>query len=225
MEALSAGDVALLSSGWAPGAEGPALDWVRAAVEHGFPVVPVPGPVEPITALVLSGLPSDAFVYLGELPRPHSARRTLLAAVAGERRTLVVLATGPHLITLLSDLHAALGERPLAAVAPDTSTSPGWAEVIWQGALRDAPGAFSEGSAGGLPLPDRCVLVLGGAQEQPIRWDEERLRAEIQALVAQGLGAREISRRLGPAAGPDVGWSRREIYHLAVEMAGPGRGE
>jgi 16S rRNA (cytidine1402-2'-O)-methyltransferase len=225
LEALAAGDVALLSSGWRPGCEGPAFDWVRAAIEQGLPVVPIPGPVESITALVLSGLPSDSFVYLGELPRPYSAHSTMLAAVAGERRTLVVLAAGPHLAALLADLHAELGERPLVVVASNASTSPGQTEVAWRGALGDAPGAFSEGAAGALPAPDRCVLVIGGAREQVIRWDEDRLRAEIQELVAQGLGAKEISRRLGPGVGPDTGWSRREIYRLAVEVTGSGPGE
>ena len=218
LEALAAGDVALLSSGWAPGAEDPVLDWVRAAIEQGFPIMPIPGPVEPVTALVVSGLPSDSFVYLGELPEQSSACRALLAGVVDERRTLVILAPGPHLTELLAGLYAALGERPLAVVASPGPTAPGWTDVIWRGALIDAPGAFSEATAGAYRAPDRCVLVIGGAREQAIRWDEDRLRVEIQALVTQGLGAKEISRRLGP----DTGWSRREIYHLAVEIAAPG---
>jgi 16S rRNA (cytidine1402-2'-O)-methyltransferase len=220
LETLAAGDVALLSSGWTPGSEGPAFDWVRAAVDHGFPVVPIPGPVEPITALVLSGLPSDTFIYLGELPRPPSDRHTLLASVAGERRTLVVLAEGPRLAELLTDLYAVLGERPLAAVAP-TGRTPARTEVFWRGALGEAPGAFAAGTAGARPAPGRCVLVIGGAREQAIRWDEDRLRAEVQVLVEQGLGAKEISRKLGPG----TGWSRREIYDLAVELAASGHGD
>jgi 16S rRNA (cytidine1402-2'-O)-methyltransferase len=221
LEALATGDVALLSSGWTPGSEGPAFDWVRAAVEHGVPVVPIPGPVEPVTALVLSGLPSDSFVYLGELPRRSSDRGALLAAVAGQRRTLVALAAGPHLAELLAGLHAALDERRLVVVASKGPASSGPAGVIWRGALGDAPGAFSQGSCGGHLIPDRCVLVIGGAQQQAARWDEDRLRAEIQALTARGLGAKEIGRRLGP----DTGWSRRDIYRLAVELTGPGTEE
>jgi 16S rRNA (cytidine1402-2'-O)-methyltransferase len=216
--ALAAGNIALLSSGWAPGSEGLAFDWVRSAVEQDFPVVPVPGPVEPVTALVLSGLPSDSFVYLGELPEQGSASRDLLAAVAGERRTLVTLAPDSHLSELLAGLYAALGDRPLAVVASPEPTAPGWTDVIWRGALADAPGAFSEGTAESRRVLDRCVLVIGGAREQAMHWDEDRLRTEIQALVAQGLGAKEISRRLGP----HTGWSRREIYHLAIEIAAPG---
>jgi 16S rRNA (cytidine1402-2'-O)-methyltransferase len=220
LETLAAGDVVLLSSGWVPGSEGPAFDWLCAAIEHGFPVVPIPGPVEPITALVLSGLPSDSFVYLGELPEQGPACRALLTGVADERRTLVVLAAGPHLCEVLAALYAALGDRSLVAVAPNGLASPGPTEVLWRGALADAPGTFSVGTGGGRPGPDRCVLVIGGAPEQAIRWDEERLRAQIQALVAQGLGAKDIGRRLGP----DSGWSRREIYRLAVEIAAPGLG-
>ena len=86
LSALETDDIALFSTGWSPGPSGPGQLLIHAAIERDFPVVPIPGPTLPVTALVISGLPADSFVYLGELPQGPAARRGLLASVASERR-------------------------------------------------------------------------------------------------------------------------------------------
>lgn len=205
-EALDAGDAALLSQGWLPGPSDSSYQLICAAIERGFPVVPVPGPTLPVTALVISGLPADSFVYLGELPRDPSARRDLLALVAGERRSLVAIEWPDRLPGTLVDLVEALGDRSLAVVAAsDTGI-----DVIWRGALGEAPAH--------LPSPPGqalCTLVVGVAREKADRWDCERLRAEIRACLERELGTKEISRQLAA----ESGWPRREVYRLAVELA------
>ena len=186
LAALQAGDVALLLVGWSPAPSGPELALVRAAVEHGWPVEPIPGPALPLTALVLSGLPADSFVYLGELPGESAARCALLNSVAGERRTLVALAAPDGLDGILADLPAALGERPLVQM-PTGSTA------------------------------KRCVLVVGGARDEPVPWEQARLLAEIDLLLSQGLRVKKISQSLAA----ESGWPRREVYRLAVETTRP----
>ena len=66
---LEEGDVALISEAGMPGLSDPGYELVRAALDRGYPVTAVPGPTALVTALVLSGLPTDRFVYLGFLPR------------------------------------------------------------------------------------------------------------------------------------------------------------
>jgi 16S rRNA (cytidine1402-2'-O)-methyltransferase len=204
--ALHGGDVALLLKGWSPAPTGPSFQLVRAAIEGGFAVVPVPGPCLPLTALVVSGLPADSFVFLGELPRESVSRRDLMASVATERRTLVVLGPPHALPALLADLSGVLGQRPLVLVtASEEATG-----VAWRGTLGDVPKeALVE--LGSEPL----ALVIGGAQEPVGRWDEERLRAEVQRCLEQGLRAREIGRALAA----ESGWPRRAIYRLAARGA------
>src|SRR5262245_26713676 len=77
LAALADGDVALVSDAGTPGLNDPGYELVRAALEAGYRVSPVPGPASPIAALTASGLPADSFLYLGYLPRKSSERKTL----------------------------------------------------------------------------------------------------------------------------------------------------
>lgn len=205
LDALETGDVALLATGRSPGLSASSRQLVRAAIERGAPVVPIPGPSLPLTALVISGLPADSFVYLGQLT-PASACRDLLAAVAGERRTLLGVASPSQVPALLDVMHEMLMPRPLAVVA----ASEQGADLLWRGTLGSAPDLSQDP-----PPAGSWVLVVGGARAGASRWDEARLQDEIRAHLALGLGAKEASRRLAA----DSGWPRREIYRRAVDAA------
>jgi 16S rRNA (cytidine1402-2'-O)-methyltransferase len=202
---LEDGDLALAVDGW-PGEAGCRLVW--AAAERGYEVIAVPGPALPITAVILSGLPADAFFYLGDLPGEATARRRWVSAVTGERHTLVALAS-PPLGDVLFDLHQQLGDRPLAIV-PASSQESG---AIWRGSLIKAVG-----EAVSWPQAERYALVVGGAPQQQ-DWDEERLAAEIEVRLAQGQRAKEISRQLAE----ESGWSRRDIYGRVLELTRGGK--
>jgi 16S rRNA (cytidine1402-2'-O)-methyltransferase len=201
LDLLEDGDVALAVHGW-PSAAGCRL--VSAAAQGGHEVIAVPGPALPITALILSGLPADAFFYLGELPVDAAARRRWVSPAAGEGRTLVALAS-PPLLEVLSDLHQQLGDRRLAIV-PASGLENG---AIWRGNLAEAVG---EGA--GWPQAERYALVLAGAEQEHERWDEQRLVAEIEERLARGQRAKEISRQLAEGSG----WSRRHIYDRVLEL-------
>lgn len=205
LQALATGDVALLVAGWKPGPSGLSHRFVCAAIERGFPVVPVPGSALALTALVVSGLPADSFVYLGQLPEHHADCRDLVSSLVSEPRTLLVVGSADRLITDLASL-TTLGERPCAIVtASETGT-----EVVWRGALGQLLRQSAED-----PVPDPYVLVIGGASGQVTRWDEEKLLVEIRTLLTKGLIAKEIGRQLANGSG----WPRREIYRLAVAVA------
>jgi len=206
LDVLAEGDVAYLLSGLSPVVSEAGLRLVRRALGLQLPVVPIPGPSLPITALVLSGLPADAFVYLGELPEEPVARGELLAAINLESRTIIALV--PHLLlpAALADLHSRLGERPLVLVV---SSATG-AQVVWRGRLGQNPLVSNQ-----VAFPSTLVLVIGGAPAGTDQWDGDRLASAIQRLQVEGLGAKEISRQLAGASG----WPRRKIYRLAVELA------
>jgi 16S rRNA (cytidine1402-2'-O)-methyltransferase len=203
---LESGDVALLVEGWRSSPSPRALALIRSAVECGFPVVPVPGPSLPVTALVVSGLPADSFVFVGELPQQPKERHALLSSLRHERRTLVMLEVPGDLLGQLAGLLEVVGERRLVMAAASEQGT----EVLWRGTIRS-----------GLAQPPRSrsehprVLLVGGVREQKVRWHEERLQAEVRARLDKGLGAKEISQQL---AG-ESNWPRRDVYRLAVEAS------
>jgi 16S rRNA (cytidine1402-2'-O)-methyltransferase len=207
LRALDAGDVALISEAGMPGLSDPGYELVRAAIERGYPVVPVPGPSAPVTALVASGLPSDSFLYLGFLPRRQPERRRLLAEVAQEQRTLVVFEVRHRLRRSLADVEAVLGDRPLAVCRELTKLH----EEVWRGTVRQARDHFDEVEPRG-----EFTLVIGGAPQEHVRWDEERVRAALDELLAQGLPRPAAARRIADASG----WSRAEVYALGLGQAG-----
>ena len=200
---LAKADVAILCAGAFIGPTSSSQVAIRAALERNFPVVPVPGPTLSLTALVVSGLPADSFVYLGQLPRQPAVRRELLSSIATQRRTLVVTESPEHILGLLSDLNETLGDRPLAVTSSDQHPT-----GTWRGTIAGASQYLSD-----LPAEAPVVLVIGGARENAQPWDGMRLHAAIQTRLEQGLGAKETSRQLAA----ESGWPRREIYRLAVK--------
>jgi len=203
LRALDAGDVALISEAGMPGLSDPGYELVRAAIERGYPVVPVPGPSAPVTALVVSGLPSDSFLYLGFLPRRRSARCRMLAEVAGERHTLIFFETPHRLRESLTDVEAVLGDRPLAVCRELTKLY----EEVWRGTVAGARAHFAEVEPRG-----EFTLVVGGAPQERERWDEGRVQAALDELLAQGVSRPAAARRIAAASG----WSRAEVYPLGL---------
>lgn len=200
LRALAAGDVALISEAGMPGLSDPGYELVRAAVAHGHPVVPVPGPSAPIAALVASGLPSDRFVYLGFLPRRAASRRSLILSVAHESATLVAFEAPHRLRATLADLLEALGDRPVALCRELTKQH----EEIWRGTLSQAVAHYQIEEPRG-----EFTLVIGGASYPEI-WDEDRVRAELASQVASGAPPSQAARAVAAASG----WERRRVYNL-----------
>jgi 16S rRNA (cytidine1402-2'-O)-methyltransferase len=201
--ALDAGDVALISEAGMPGLSDPGYELVRAAIERGYPVVAIPGPSAPTTALVVSGLPSDSFLYLGFLPRRGSERRQMLTQVAREQRTLIVFEAPHRLRASLADIEAALGDRSLAVCRELTKLH----EEVWRGTVSEAQSHFEEVEPRG-----EFTLVIGGAPEASDRWDEGHVRAALEELLAQGLSRPAAARRVAEVSG----WARAEVYTLGL---------
>ena len=201
---LDEGNVALVSDAGTPGLSDPGYLLVRAVLEAGHSVSPIPGPSAPIAALVVSGLPTDSFVFLGYLPRRANARRRLLEDLAEERRTLVAFEAPHRLQASLKDLETILGsERPVAVCRELTKVH----EEIIHGTLRQAGAHFAEVKPRG-----EFTLVIGGATGEA-RWEEARVREALGMHLAQGFSPSEAAREVAA----ESGWLRREVYQLTME--------
>jgi 16S rRNA (cytidine1402-2'-O)-methyltransferase len=207
LEALAEGDVALVSDAGTPALNDPGYELVRAALLAGHLVSPIPGPCAPIAALVASGLPTDAFLYLGYLPRKAGERERLLKGVSNMPYTLIFLEAPHRMLEALDALRSMLGDRQVAVGRELTKLH----EEIFRGSLSEAHDHFSNN----LPRGE-FTLVLAGSQTGPSRWSEERLETELQLCMSGGESASKAAARLSG----NSGWSRREIYQLLLKKQG-----
>src|SRR5262249_33877780 len=113
-ELLAGKSVALVSDAGMPGVSDPGWELIRAAIDAGVTVVPIPRPTAAIRALAVSGPPTARFVFEGFPPRTGAERRAFFAAVRTEPRTVVLYESPRRLIATLAAIRDALGERPVA---------------------------------------------------------------------------------------------------------------
>jgi 16S rRNA (cytidine1402-2'-O)-methyltransferase len=204
LAALETGDVALVSDAGTPNLSDPGYELVRAALDAGHAVTPVPGPSALLAALVASGLPTNAFVYLGFLPRKTAERRELLASLAAEPRTLVAYESPHRLLDTLADVQAQLGDRPVAVARELTKLH----EEIFRGSASAAHAHFSAKEILG-----EITLVIGGAAVLTAAvWPAEQVQAEVEGLVASGQRLKDAARTTAQRAG----WKTREVYDLVA---------
>jgi 16S rRNA (cytidine1402-2'-O)-methyltransferase len=133
-------DIALVSEAGMPGLSDPGYKLIAAAIERGISVVPIPGASAVITALVVSGLPTDQFIYLGFLPRRKGQRQRLLNSIVDEPRTIVAFETPHRLREALSDIEEILGNRRLSVCRELTKIH----EEIFRGRVSQAREYFAE---------------------------------------------------------------------------------
>jgi len=128
LDYLDKEDLALVSEAGMPGLSDPGYDLVAAAIEHGISIVPIPGASAVTTALVVSGLPTDQFVYLGFLPRRKGQRQRLLNSIVDEPRTIVAFEAPHRLQEALGDIEEVLGNRRLCICRELTKIHE---EILW----------------------------------------------------------------------------------------------
>ena len=199
---LEAGDVALVSDAGTPALNDPGYELVKAAVQAGHRVSPIPGPASPVAALVSSGLPTDAFLYLGYLPRRRSERQAALQGVADLPYTIVFLEAPHRLSEALADMHEVLGDRQACLARELTKLH----EEIWRGTLSEASEHFTA------PRGEFVLVVHGKQSEQPPRWTPERLREVLGKHLAGGQSLTKAAAELSV----ESGWRRRDIYKLGA---------
>lgn len=201
-DALSVGDVALVSDAGTPGISDPGYELIREAIARGVTIVPLPGASAITTALIASGLPTDGYVYLGFLPRKESTLRDLLSDLRAERRTLIAYESPNRLCDALAAVRDVLGDRPAVVGRELTKLH----EEIYRGTVNTALAHFTE-----QPPRGEITLVIGGAIDVPSEvWDAARVQAALDQRIAAGESRKEAARVVAAASG----WIRRDVYNL-----------
>jgi 16S rRNA (cytidine1402-2'-O)-methyltransferase len=211
LERLRAGEtVAIVSDAGMPGISDPGERMVRAAAEAGIEVVVVPGPSAAIAALVASGLPTGRFAFEGFLPRSGSGRTERLAALVGERRTIVLYEAPHRLARTIADLASVLGGDRRVAFGRELTKLH---EEVWRGTLDEAVARVEAVEPRG-----EHVLVVDGAPAAETATDDQ-LTAAVLRMIDDGLSTRDAVAEVAQTY--DV--SKRRVYDLATAARTPGR--
>lgn len=194
-------DIVLVSDAGMPTVSDPGFRVVQLAAAAGVEVSVIPGPSAVITALAVSGLPTDRFAFEGFLPRKSGERTRQLADLASERRTLVFFESPSRVAQTLNDLAHAFGTERPAAVCRELTK-------LYEEVKRGSLGELSEWAAQG--VRGEIVLVVGGAPEQAVSL--ESALAEIAARVASGDRLKDVAREVAAL----TGFSAKELYAAAL---------
>jgi 16S rRNA (cytidine1402-2'-O)-methyltransferase len=205
IERLRRGEkIALVSDAGTPLISDPGFKLVREAAAQGLAVTALPGPSAPIMALILSGLPTDRFLFLGFLAAKSAARRSELEEVAALRASLILFETAPRLVAALGDLRAVLGDRP-AAVARELTKM---FEEVRRGSLQELLDHYTEAG----PPKGEIVIVVG-----PPLPAAEADAGDLDAALLKALAAMRV-KEAAEAVAAASGLPKRQVYQRALEL-------
>ena len=188
---LGGEDVALVTDGGMPSVSDPGFRLVRAAAAEGIEVRVVPGPSAAVAALVVSGLPTDRFVFEGFLPKKAAERMRRLENLAREPRTIVCFESPGRVQVLLRDLLVALGDRQVAVARELTKLH----EEVLRGRASEVLSRVAD-----LELKGEVAVVIGGAPAEGAG-DVTILIPETEALVESGMRKREAAHEVAERHG------------------------
>ena len=192
-------DVLVLSDAGMPGISDPGYPLVVAAAAAGVTVTALPGPSAVLTALAVSGLPTDRFAFDGFVPR--KGRRAFFAGLAAEPRTLVFFESPHRLADSLADLAAAFGPHRRVAVCRELTKLH---EEVVRGTAAEVAERFSDGARGEI-----CLVVEGAP---PPVADEASAVARVLELAADGTRLKDAAALVAA----ETGLSKRDLYEGAL---------
>ena len=207
LEMLKSQDVALVSDAGMPAINDPGSELVAAASEAGVPVVPIPGASAVTSAIAVSGLDVDGFVYLGFLPRKRAERKRLLESLAAEERVLLAFETPHRLRGALADVLDSLGDRRIVVCRELTKLH----EEVYRGVVSGALAHFAQ------PKGEFTLVIEGGTKrdvEQPL--GDQDARELLTALKANGARAKDAVAQVVR----ETGLPRSSVYDIWLDIKG-----
>ncbi|MBW4043237.1 MAG: 16S rRNA (cytidine(1402)-2'-O)-methyltransferase [Acidobacteria bacterium] len=201
LDAAREGDVVLVSDAGMPTVSDPGFAVVRAAVDAGVPVTAVPGASAVLTALALSGLPTDRFVFEGFPPRKPGERRRFLQTLAAEPRTTVLFESPNRVAALLAAMVEVFGPDRQVVVARELTK---FYEEVVRGTVAEVLAWAERGVRG------EVVVVLAGVP--PVAADSDSALEQVLALVAAGSKLKDATAEVADR----TGLSRKSLYDAAL---------
>ncbi len=196
-------DVALVSEAGMPGISDPGYELIAAANREKIPVVPIPGASAITTALAVSGLPTDRFVFIGFLPPKAAARCKALVAIANETGTIIALEAPHRLKATLEDIFDILDDRRITICREMTKLH----EEVFRGTVGEAIKYFTN------PRGEFTLVIEGkGSKEKPQMTDA--IERQLHELYLSGAKAKQA---VAAVAG-ETGLRRKELYQTWLKL-------
>lgn len=205
VEKLAAGGrVALISDAGTPLISDPGYKLVRDCLDLGIMVTTLPGANAVLSALQLSGLPSDRFTFAGFSPAKTVGRKEWLQTLVSAPGTLVIYETGPRLAAALADMAAVLGGEREAAVVREITK-------MYEESRRGTLASLAEAYAGEDAPKGEIVVVIGTGTEKEASAEDvdDMLRAALATLSVRDAAAHVAAA---------TGLPKKQIYERALQV-------
>lgn len=199
-------NIALVSDAGTPAISDPGEDLVALCSQNGIDVVPVPGAVAGINALIASGLPTGRFTFEGFLTVNKRGRNEMLASLLTEERTMIFYEAPHKLLSTLKDMYDAFGDRRICLCREITKVH----EEFFRTTLLDAINHYENN-----PPRGEFVLVVEGKshtqleEEQKQQWEKMSVSMHVEMYLSQGIDEKEALKKVAR----DRGVSKRDIYN------------
>ncbi len=198
--------IALVTDAGMPGISDPGYELVKACVSESISVVPIPGVSASITALSVSGLPTNKFIFIGFLPTKNKPRQENLEALSNFPETIILYESPYRLKETLVDLAQVLGKNRKIVLGRELTKLH---EEIWRGTIGEAIIYYQTNQ----PKGEFTLVIAGAEQDTPVL-SENTIKVELQELLAKGMSRSQASRQLAQ----QTNLSRRQIYQIALTI-------
>ena len=198
--------IAIVSDAGTPTLSDPGYRLIREAIASGIRVVPIPGASAVLTSLCASGLPTDAYVFIGFVPRKEGKRRKTLKSLITETKTLVFYESPKRIKVLINDLMDTLGDRRGVLSREMTKRH----EEFLRGNLSEILHVLAERPE----VKGECTLVVEGGTEKEIP-SADAIREEIfEGLHRDGIRLSSLVKRMADR----YGLPKKQIYNEALKI-------
>ncbi|WP_435168136.1 16S rRNA (cytidine(1402)-2'-O)-methyltransferase [Paenibacillus glycanilyticus] len=200
--------IALVSDAGLPAVSDPGADLVKDAVEAGIKVVPIPGANAALSALIISGLPTDRFMFTGFPPRDKKPLAEWLTRLSRQEGTLMMYESPHRLKKTLDAMLEHWGDRRIAMVRELTKRH----EEAARGSISECLAFLEENP----PLGEYCLIIEGAAagsgdagDNGEIWWTTLGLEEHVAHYENEGIDRKEAIKK----AAQDRGLPKREVYN------------
>ena len=209
IEKLEAGEnIALITDAGTPGISDPGEVLVSMCLDKGIQVVPVPGAVAGINALIASGQKTSGFTFEGFIPQEKKERSRVLERIGSEERTMIIYEAPHRLVKTLGLLREILGDDRSITICKELTKKH---ESFVKTTLAEAVGLYETQEPRG-----EYVLVIAGKSREEVEseeraaWDEISIEDHLQKYIDEGMTKKEAIKQVALVRG----LPKREVYNI-----------